>query len=120
AAGTTEAKLKEQLRAGKSVADVAKANGKTLAEVRAAVRAATKTRLDKAVKDGDLTRKQADAILDRISEKVTAIGSAKGLRLRGRHHHRFGGGLEMAPRPGSFMPGGPGEVQLVPPDRAVD
>jgi hypothetical protein len=115
ALGTTEQKLKEQLRDGKSVADVAKANGKTLADVRSAVRAAMKTRLDKAVEDGDLTQKQADHMLDRISEKITAIGSAKGLRLRGRHHHFRGGQPPVpAPRPGSFMPGGPDEVQLVP------
>ena len=115
ALGTTERKLKEQLRDGKSVADVAKANGKTLADVRAAVRATLKTRLDKAVADGDLTRKQADHMLDRMSEKITAIGSAKALRLRGRHHHfRSGEPPVPAPRPGSFMPGGPDEVQLVP------
>jgi hypothetical protein len=115
ALGTTEQKLKEQLRDGKSVADVAKANGKTLADVRSAVRAGLKTRLDKAVKDGDLTRKQADHMLDRISEKVTAIGTDKARRLRGRHHHFRGGEPPVpAPRPGSFMPGGPDEVQLAP------
>ena len=118
ALGTTPAKLKESLRDGKSVADVAKANGKSLADVRAAVKAATKTQLDKAVKDGDLTQKQADAILERVADHVTAIGSEKGMRLR--RHHRFGGKPPAdAPRPGSFMPGGPDEVQLVP-DVIVD
>ena len=57
ALGTTPAKLFAQLRAGKSIADVAKANGKSLADVRTAAKAAVKTRLDKAVKDGDLTQK---------------------------------------------------------------
>ena len=58
-------------------------------------------------KDGDLTQKQADEILDNVEDKVAAIGSAKGLRLRGRgEHHRFGpkpspGAL----RPGAFVPG---------------
>ena len=115
ALGTTEQKLKAQLRDGKSVADVAKANGKTLADVRSAVRAAMKTRLDRAVADGDLTRRQADHMLDRISQRITAIGSAQGLRLRGRHHHFRGGQPPVpAPRPGSFKPGGHDEVQLVP------
>jgi hypothetical protein len=113
ALGTTEGKLKEQLRDGRSLAEVAKANGTSLADVRSAVKAAAKTRLDKAVKDGDLTRKQADAILDRVEDHVTAIGSGKGLRLR-RHHFREGGSRLPAPRPGSFMPGGPDEVQVVP------
>ncbi len=119
ALGTTPAKLKESLRDGKSVAEVAKANGKSLADVRAAVKAATKTRLDKAVKDGDLTQKQADAILERVEDHVTAIGSAKGLRMR--RHHRFGGKPPApAPRPGSFMPGGEDEVHLVPPGVIID
>jgi len=113
ALGTTRAELKEQLRDGRSVADVAKANGKSLSEVRAAVKAAAKSRLDKAVQNGDLTRKQADAILEHVEDHVTAIGSGKGLRLR-RHHFRGGGPPALAPRPGSFMPGGPDEVQVVP------
>jgi uncharacterized protein (DUF433 family) len=113
ALGTTPAKLKESLRDGTSVAAVAKANGKSLADVRAAVKAATKTRLDKAVKDGDLTQKQADAILERVADHVTEIGSAKGPRLR--KHHRFGGEPPAdMPRPGSFVPGGPDELQLAP------
>ena len=118
ALGTTQAKLKEQLRDGTSVADVAKANGKSLADVRSAVKAATKTRLDKAVEDGDLTRKQADALLERVEDHVTAIGSGKGLRLR-RHHPRDGAPPLPAPRPGSFMPGGPDEVRVVPRDGIV-
>jgi hypothetical protein len=113
ALGTTEAKLKDQLRDGKSIADVAKANGKSLADVRSAVKAAVKTRLDKAVKAGDLTQSQADAMLDHIAEKVTAIGSAKGLRLR-EHRHRFRGGPGPDEvRPGSFMPGEPGPPDIV-------
>ena len=112
ALGTTQDKLMEQLRDGRSIADVAKANGTPLTDVRAAVTAAMKTRLDKAVKDGDLTRKQADRILDRITEKVTAIGSAKGLRMR-RHHHFRGRPPAGAPRPGSFMPGEQGAPDVV-------
>jgi hypothetical protein len=104
ALGTTEDKLMQSLRDGTSLADVAKANGKSLADVRAAVKAAVKTRLDKAVKDGDLTQKQADEILANVERKVTRIGSAKGLRLRG-DHDRFGGGPPPgAPEPGAFLP----------------
>ncbi len=112
ALGTTQDKLMEQLRDGTSIADVAKANGKSLADVRAAVRASMKSRLDKAVDEGDLTRKQADRILDRISEKVTAIGTAKALRMR-RHHHFRGGPPAGTPRPGAFMPGEPGAPEIV-------
>jgi polyhydroxyalkanoate synthesis regulator phasin len=102
ALGTSQQQLMAQLRDGKSVADVAKANGKSLADVRSAVKAAVKSDLDKAVKDGDLTQKQADEMLDHISEKITAVGSgrAKGFRMRGEHH-RF----DTAPPPGAPRPG---------------
>ena len=113
ALGTTQDKLMRQLRDGRSLAEIAKANGKSMAAVRAAVRAAMKTRLDEAVEDEDLTRKQADEILDHVEDKVTAIGSAKGLRLR--RHHRVGpkppaGAL----RPGAFMPGERGAPDVAP------
>jgi flagellin-like hook-associated protein FlgL len=104
ALGTTQAELREQLRAGKSIADVAKANGKSLDDVRAALKTAAKTRLDKAVKNGDITREQADAMLERIDEKITAIVSERALRP-GRHHRwedKPGAG---ALRPGGLMPG---------------
>lgn len=105
ALGTSGAKLKEQLRAGKSVADVAKANGKSLADVRAAARTAIRTRLDEAVKDGDLTRKQADEMLARVDEKLAAIVSGRALRLR-RHGGRGGWHHPGEMRPGGLLPGG--------------
>jgi len=120
ALGTTEAKLVEQLRDGKSVADVAKANGKSLADVRADVKAAVKTSLDKAVKAGDLTQKQADEMLDRVSDRVTAIDSAKGLRSRSGHRRRAAP-PPGAPRPGSFMPGAPDAPDVaMPADGVID
>ena len=110
ALGTTPAKLFAQMRAGKSMADVAKANGKSVAEVRTAVKAAVKTRLDKAVKEGDLTQKQADAMLEHVDEKLTAIMSGKALRLR-RHGKPPVGAI----RPGRLMPG-EAAPRLAPPD----
>ena len=56
ALGLSEDKLFEQLRSGKSIADVAKAQGKSLDSVRSSVKAAAKARLDKAVKNEDLTQ----------------------------------------------------------------
>jgi len=114
ALGTTPAKLFAQLRAGKSVADIAKANGRSPADVRSAAKASVKTQLDKAVTDGDLTQKQADALLARVDEKLKAIESGKALRLR-----RHGGRRRGMPDPGEIRPGGllPGEAapQLAPP-----
>jgi hypothetical protein len=118
ALGTTPAKLFAQLRAGKTIADVAKANGTSLAEVRAAVKAAEKKRLDKAVADGDLTQKQADEILGHIDEKLTAIISDKPL-LRWKRGKRRDHGPMPAPgtiRPGGFMPDDEVPVPLPPAD----
>jgi hypothetical protein len=113
ALGTTPAKLFAQLRAGRSIADVAKANGKSLDDVRGAVKAAEKKRLYKAVADGDLTRSQADTILARIDEKLKMIVSDRAPAPRWQ---RRGGGK---PRPGAMRPGGllPGEAapELAPP-----
>ena len=105
ALGLSTQKLFDQLRAGKSIADVAKAQGKSLADVRSAVKASVKARLDKAVKDGDLTQKQADAMLEHLDDAVEHIGSRPGRMMR---HHRFGRGEMPAPpdmRPGAMGPG---------------
>jgi polyhydroxyalkanoate synthesis regulator phasin len=113
ALGTTPAKLFASLRSGKSIEDVAKANGKSLADVRSAVKAAVKTRLDKAVKDGDLTQKQADAMVEATDAKLAAIESGKALRLR--RHHRGGADPRRQMRPGGLLPG-EAAPQLVPRD----
>jgi hypothetical protein len=107
ALGTTPAKLFGQLRAGTSIADVAKANGKSLDDVRGALKAAEKTRLDKAVAAGDLTQAQADEILEHIDEKLKAIVSDRPLRL---HRHLRRGGVK--PGAGAIRPGGlaPGDA----------
>jgi hypothetical protein len=92
ALGTTRAKLVDDLRSGKSVADIAKAGGKSMADVRRAVKNAVKTRLDKAVGDGDLTRNHADALLERVDRRLAAIESGRAPRL-----HRHPGGRLVLP-----------------------
>jgi hypothetical protein len=82
AIGITEAQLFEQLRDGKSLADIAKANNKAYDDVKAAVRDAAKAELDAAVKDNRLTQAQADRILARLTERLEDGG-----RFRGRHRH---------------------------------
>ena len=62
ALGVTREQLGEQLRAGKSIAGIAKAQGKSLSDVRTALKAAAKARLDQAVKDGKLPRERADKL----------------------------------------------------------
>ncbi len=62
ALGISEEKLFSELRSGKTLAQVAKAHDKSLDDVKKAARDALEERLDKAVKDDDLTQKQADQI----------------------------------------------------------
>jgi hypothetical protein len=61
--GLTEAKLLEQLRAGTTLAAVAKAQGKTVEGLKAALLTSEKKELAQAVTDGRLTQAQADEML---------------------------------------------------------
>jgi hypothetical protein len=116
ALGTTQSKLREGLRDGKSIADLAKANGKSLDDVRKALKATAKARLDKAVKDENLTQKQADRLLDRVGKKIDALTSGKALLRRGP---RFFGGekppLPDMPKPRPGLLPGEGPPELAPP-----
>jgi hypothetical protein len=84
ALGISERELFTRLRAGKSIAAIAKAEGKSLADVRSAVKAAAKTRVDKAVAAGKLTRKQADAMLAHLDKHLTHLDRLPHKRLRFR------------------------------------
>jgi transposase-like protein len=102
ALGISRRALFSRLRDGKSVADVARAEGKSLSEVRASVKAAAKRRLDRAVEREDLTRKQADAILEHLDEHLDRLGE------RGFPGQRRGiGPGPGGPPPPGFAPGGP-------------
>jgi len=104
ALGITRRQLREQLRDGRSVADIAKAQGKTLGDVRASARADAKRRLDKAVKGGDLTQSQADRMLARLDKGLDHLGERLP-RMKPRLH----GGGPPDLRPGAFVPD-PGEA----------
>ena len=71
--GLTEAQLLKQLQGGKSLADIAKAQGKTTAGLEAAITAAAKTRLDKAVANKNLTAAQEQKILTQLSARMNDL-----------------------------------------------
>jgi hypothetical protein len=72
--GITEEQLREQLRDGKSLADIAKAtNGKSVEGLKAAIKADTTKRLDEAVKDGHLTQEQRDKIAAELDKRIDDI-----------------------------------------------
>ena len=67
----TDAQLRTQLESGKSLADVAKAQGKTVDGLVQALVNAAKKKIDAAVSTGRLTRTQADSILADLKSRVT-------------------------------------------------
>ena len=71
--GLTEAELREKLFAGKSLADVAKAEGKSVDGLKQAILAGAKSHLDGAVADEHLTQEQADAIYKRLQSTIDDI-----------------------------------------------
>ncbi len=98
--GLTEAELRTQMMAGKSLADIAKAQGKTVAGLEAALAADTKKKLDAAVKAGRLTQAQADEALKRMNERLDDIVNGKGFGGGHRGRHGWGG----PPPPGAGTP----------------
>jgi uncharacterized coiled-coil protein SlyX len=71
--GITPAQLRTELRAGKSLAQIATDHGKTVDGLKAAILAAVKARLDKAVASGRLTAAQEKTILDRLSAHLDEL-----------------------------------------------
>ena len=68
--GVTPKQLLTELRNGKSLAQVAVAHGKTAGGLKLVIVDAAKTRLDRAVANGRLTREQATQILAALSERL--------------------------------------------------
>ena len=77
AIGITEDALKTQLRDGKTLEAIVKAEGKTLADVKAAVKKAAVARLDTQLKAKDITQAQYDEAVKRLDEQITRLGDAK-------------------------------------------
>jgi hypothetical protein len=75
ALGISEDELWDRLRDGKTLEQIAKAEGKSLDDVEAAVSKALKARFDAAVKAGKLTRAQADEMLEHLTERLDDIGT---------------------------------------------
>jgi AraC-like DNA-binding protein len=101
--GLSRAQLLAQLRSGKTLADVAKAQGKPVDGLEQAIVAAAKAKLDKAVADGRLTSQQRDQLLQGLQQHV---GDLVNGRLPRFDHRGTRGGF--GPPPGGPGPwGGP-------------
>jgi hypothetical protein len=75
--GLDESALRDKLRNGQSLADVAKAQSKDVQGLEDAIIASQKARLDKAVSDKQLTQSEADDILAKIKSHVDDLVNAK-------------------------------------------
>ncbi|MDA0172512.1 hypothetical protein OJ998_25645 [Solirubrobacter taibaiensis] len=87
--GITTAQLHEQLHAGKSLADVAKANNKSVDGLKAAIKDAATKRLDQAVKDGKLTQAQRDEMAAELDERIDDIVNLTPPDRPARPKHRW-------------------------------
>lgn len=87
--GVEEDALRERLRNGATLADVAKDGGKSVDELVSAIVAATTKRLDESVAAGRVTKAQRDEIVSGLKERTTAIVNGDFPALRGREG--FGG-----------------------------
>ncbi len=82
--GVTPTQLFDQLKAGKSLAQVARARGKTVVGLKAAIGAAERARLDKLVAAKLITAAQEQQILRNLSAGLDARINAAGLMPRWR------------------------------------
>jgi hypothetical protein len=78
--GVTEDELREAMRDGKTLAEVAKAEGKSVDGLVDALVAEQTQRLGDAVEDGRLTDEQRDAIVAGLEERVRAMVEAEPFR----------------------------------------
>jgi hypothetical protein len=90
--GVEEEALRDRLRDGETLADVAKAEGKSVDGLVTAIVAATTKRLDEAVTAGRLTKAQRDEIAADLKERTTAIVNGDFPALKGRGGPGFGPG----------------------------
>jgi hypothetical protein len=103
--GLSRAQLIAGLESGKSLAQLASSRGKSVAGLKAAMIAAIKTRLDRAVAAGRLTPAQEKRILSRLSTRLDQEINRSGLRPLPR---------PLSPMPDRDRDGGPPGAALVP------
>jgi Spy/CpxP family protein refolding chaperone len=109
--GLTDAQLLTQLRSGKSLAEIATAQHKSVSGLTSTLKADVKARLDKAVAAKMLTSTQEQKLLSRLDQRLNALVNRKGLG-HGMMHRGFGPGGPGGPGGlgGSGGLGGPGGV----------
>lgn len=109
--GVSESQLADELGAGKTLAQLAKARSKSIPGLEAAMSTAVRSRLDKALAQRLITSAQEQQILGRLKQRLaheingTRIGP--GMRVRPRFHEWHGRELLPAHPPGAAAPAPP-------------
>ena len=130
--GLSDAQLLNELRGGKSLAQIASSRGKTTAGLKQAMIASIRARLDRAVSAGRITKAQEQQLLSRIALRIGRRVTHTGPRV-GRLHSLYpvpplplggppgpppGGPPGPPPGPQGPPPGGPGPPPGGPPPAA--
>ena len=105
--GLTRAELARSLMNGGSLADVARAQGKSVDGLKQALLDAARSDLDRAVADGRLTAAQRDEILRELQEHVDDLVNGTGPGPRGERHGFRAGPPGPPPWGAPGAPGGP-------------
>jgi lipoate-protein ligase A len=89
--GLTRAQLRDRLEEGQSLAEIARAEDKSVDGLEQALIDDAEQRLNEAVEDGDLTRERANEMLERLRGRVDDLVEgdlgAFGPPILGLHHH---------------------------------
>ncbi len=101
--GLTEAELRAELEDGKTLAEIAKGEGKSVSGLVQALVKEAKARIDEVVADGRLTQAQADELEEDLEERITDFVNGELSGPGPGFHHGFG------PGPG-FHGGAPGII----------
>ncbi len=112
ALGITQDQLMTELKDGKSLAEVAQAQGMSVEDFKAALLTQVKAQLDSLVADGTLTQEQADRVMQNTEENIDSIVNAVGgFRGGGGPGHGAGGlGPWQGPPPNDAAGVGPGQA----------
>jgi len=89
--GLTEAQLRTQLESGQTLADIAKAQKKSVDGLVNAIVADAKQKLDAAVKSGQITQSQETSMLNDLKSHVTNFVNGTQPKFGFRFHHFDGG-----------------------------
>lgn len=89
--GLSEDQLRTQLESGKTLAEIARAQGKSVDGLKAALLEDAQAKLDRAVQDGRLTKAQEQQVLSDLQQRIDGLVNGK-LPDRFRMHRGFGFG----------------------------